>query len=405
MSRTAGKKNYQELYNNKIPINEEMAETIPQMPSMEEEPPIMRDEVASAIKVMTEGKATGFDCVTGEELKASREAGIDILHKLCNKIWEKETFPDDWDRAIITPIFKKKDNLDCNQYRGISLLSHACKIFTFILQKRIQQKTEEILSEAQAGFRPGRSTVDQLISLRQIGEKYLEKNKDVYCCYVDFEKAFDRVWQEGVWKALAFFGFPNKIIRLLEVLYNKSQSSVRVIGDITDWFKTMVGVRQGCIISPQLFNILLEFVMTYATCDTTAGIHIQGQLVNNLRFADNIALLAQSNEDLQTLVTAVYTSSSNMGLKINIGKTEVQVISKKDITMDIRINNTPLKKVEDFIYLGGTIFQKGSCTDAVKYRIGKALGAMQNLNDIWNLIRYSHINKNPALQKHSSYRY
>ena len=107
-------------------------------------------------------------------------------------------------------------------------------IFTFILQKRIQQKTEEILSEAQAGFRQGRSTVDQLFSLRQIGEKWLEKNKDVYCCYVDFEKAFNRVWQKGIWKALAFFGFSNKIIRLLQALYNKSQSSVRVNGDITD---------------------------------------------------------------------------------------------------------------------------------------------------------------------------
>ena len=121
--------------------------------------------------------------------------------------------------------------------------------------------------------------------------------------------------------------------------------------------------------------------MTYATCDATVGIHIQEQLVNNLRFADDIALLAESNEDLLALVTAVYTSSSDMGLKINISKTEVQVISKKDITMDIRINDTPLKQVEDFIYLGGKNSQKGSCTD-VKYRIGKALGAMQNLNDI-----------------------
>ena len=99
-----------------------------------------------------------------------------------------------------------------------------------------------------------------------------------------------------------------------------------------------------------------------------------------MRFADDIALLTESNEDLQTLVTVVYTSSSDMG---NIGKTEVQLISKKDIAMDIRINNTPLKQVEDFIYLRGNISQKGSCTDDVKYRIGKALGAMQNLNDIW----------------------
>ena len=183
---------------------------------------------------MTEEKAPGFDCITGEELKAAGERGIDILHKLCLKAGEKKSSQMTGGRAVFTPIYKKKDKLDCSNYRGISLLSHACKIFTFILQKRIQQKAEEILSEAQAGFRPGRSTVDQLFSLRQISEKYLEKNKDIYCCYIDFEKAFDSVWQEGIWKALAFFGFPNKIIRLLEALYNKSQSSVRVNGDLTD---------------------------------------------------------------------------------------------------------------------------------------------------------------------------
>ncbi|XP_072025435.1 uncharacterized protein [Amphiura filiformis] len=110
-------------------------------------------------------------------------------------------------------------------------------------------KTEQILSESQAGFRPGRSTIDQLFTLRQIMEKYLEKKKDLYCCYIDFEKAFDSVWQEGLWKALGFFGFSSKIIRLLKALYQKSTSAVRVNGDLTDWFKTMVGVRQGCVIS------------------------------------------------------------------------------------------------------------------------------------------------------------
>ena len=112
------KENYHELYNNQNPINEQATATIPQMPNMDEEPPIMREEVANAKrKNVADGKAPGFDCVTGEELKASGEAGIDILHKLCNKIWDTETFPEDWGRAIITPpIFKKKDKIDCNNY-------------------------------------------------------------------------------------------------------------------------------------------------------------------------------------------------------------------------------------------------------------------------------------------------
>ncbi|XP_072017134.1 uncharacterized protein [Amphiura filiformis] len=164
-------------------------------------------------------------------------------------------------------------------------------------------KSKEVYSTIKkiTRFRPGRSTIDQLFTLRQIVEKHLEMRKALFCCYIDFEKAFDSVWQEGLWKALGFFGFPNKITCLLKALYNKSASTVRVNGELTDWFTTLVGVRQGCVISPQLFNILLEMTMLYALHDSNIGVNIQGQVVNNLRFADDIALIANSEEDLQTL--------------------------------------------------------------------------------------------------------
>ena len=228
------KENYEELYNNHNPVNKEMTDGIPQMPSYEEEPDILSGEVTAAIKKLTDNKAPGYDNTTAEELKATGEIGVDVLHRLCNIIWKTEVFPDDWGKAIITPIYKKKDKLDCGNYRGISLLSHAGKIITTIIQRRILKRAEEVISESQAGFRPGRSTVDQLFTLRQIAEKYLEKDRELYCCYIDFEKAFDSVWQEGVWRALRFFGFPQKIINLLQALYSKSNSAVRVNGDLTE---------------------------------------------------------------------------------------------------------------------------------------------------------------------------
>ena len=209
------KENYNELYNNPNPINVEMTETIPQMTCMDKEPDLLKEEISSAIRKLADGKAPGYDNVTGEELKATGNSGVEILHHLCNKIWKNGEFPDDWGKAIITPIYKKKDKLDCGNYRGISLLSHSGKSVTTIIQRRMLKRAEEIISESQAGFRPGRSTVDQLFTLRQVTEKYLEKGKDLYCCYIDFEKAFDSIWQEGVWKALSFFGFSAKIIKLL----------------------------------------------------------------------------------------------------------------------------------------------------------------------------------------------
>ena len=152
---------------------------------------------------------------------------------------------------------------------------------------------------------------------------------------------------------------------------------------MTEWFQTTVGVRQGCVISPQLFNILLEVVMLYATHNVNIGANIQGQLISNLRFADDIVILAESANDLQNLVDKVYENISNLGLKINIAKTEVQVIGKKENHIKININGTTLKQVENFIYLGGTISQKGGCTEDIKSRIGKALGAVQRLQPIW----------------------
>ena len=187
-------------------------------------------------------------------------------------------------------------------------------VMSIILQRRIFKRTEEILSESQAGFRPGRATRDQIFTLRQKAEKRLEKDRSLYCCYIDFQKAFDSVWQRGLWKAMEFFGYRNKLIRLLQALYNQSQSAVRVNGELTELFKTVARVKQRCVISPQLFNILLELVMLMALDDAQIGACIQGEQINNLRFADDIVLIAETPEELQTLVNRVYESSSDYGL-------------------------------------------------------------------------------------------
>ena len=114
---------------------------------------------------------------------ATGELGIRTIHKLCNKIWISGEIPEDWGRAVIVPIYKKKDKLNCSNYRGSSLLTLAGKVFCSILHKRIQSQTESILAESQAGFHPGRSTIDQLFTLRQIAEKNNEKRRLVFCCY------------------------------------------------------------------------------------------------------------------------------------------------------------------------------------------------------------------------------
>ena len=154
-----------------------------------------------------------------------------------------------------------------------------------ILQRK---RTKEILREAQAGFRAGRSTIDQLFTLRRLAESYSEFSRYLYVCYVDFQKAFDSVWRIGLWRAMRFLGYEDKIVRILEALYQNTMSVVRVDTELSNWFLTVTGVMQGCVLSPVLFNILLEVVIAFALQGTETEATISGALISNLRFADDI---------------------------------------------------------------------------------------------------------------------
>jgi len=140
------------------------------------------------------------------------------------------------------------------------LLPHCEKLLASIILERIRRRTDQILSEAQAGFRSGRSTIDQLFTLRRTSELYSDYGKHLYVCYVDFKKAFDGVWRACLWHVMRHLGYDEKIIRILESLYKDTMSAVRVNGGLTDWFSTAVGVLQGCVQSP-LFS--LHYSSTY----------------------------------------------------------------------------------------------------------------------------------------------
>ena len=186
-----------------------------------------------------------------------------------------------------------------------------------VLLQRIRKRTDEVLTEAQAGFRAGHSIIDQLFTLRFMIEEYIGYGKDLYVCSVDFQEAFDSIWRAGLWQDMRHLRYDEKIIRLLEDLYNDTMSALWVDGELTNWFKPLVGVSQGCFLSPMLFNILLKIVMALATTDVEFGALISGRRISNLQFADDIGLLAESEPDLQSLITSVDTVSSRFGLRVS----------------------------------------------------------------------------------------
>ena len=208
---------------------------------------------------------------------------------------------------------------------------------------------EEIASlpDVQAGFRKGRETRDQIGNIRWIIEKARDFLKNIYFCFLDYAKAFDCVDHNKLWKILKEMGIPDHLTCFLRNLYAGQEVTVRTGHGTTDWFQIGKGVRQGCILSPCLFNLYAEYIMQNAGLEEAqAGIKIARRNTNNLRCADDTTLMAESKEELKSLLMKVKEESEKVGLKVNTHKTKVTTFGPNS---SWQIDG---ETVTDFIFLG-----------------------------------------------------
>ena len=160
---------------------------------------------------------------------------------------------------------------------------------------------------------------DQIANIRWIIKKARQFQKNIYFCFIDYAKAFDCVDHSKLWKILQEMGIPSHMTCLLRNLYSGQEATFRTGHGTTDWFQIRKGVRQGCILSPCLFNFYAEYIMQNARLDKAqAGIKIAGRNINNLRYADDSTLMAESEEELKSLLMKVKEDSEKNGLKFNI---------------------------------------------------------------------------------------
>ena len=295
---------------------------------IEETLPILKSEVENAIYMLKNDKTPGNDNISGELIKHGGESIIKIYTEICQNIWKTKIWPDQWTKSLIIPIPKKGDTKKCSNYRTLSLIPHPSKILLRIILNRLIPQAEQILAEEQAGFRKSRSTIEQILNSRIIMEKHIEIEKNVYHNYIDFKKAFDRVWHKGLWSVMGHFGISNEIIRIIESLYDNSNSAVILNNKTGDFFHTTVGVRQGCLLSPVLFNIFLEQIMQETLHNHKSAISVGGRIINNLRFADDIDLIAGTNSELQELTNRLSEASKDYGMEVSKKKSKTMVNSK-----------------------------------------------------------------------------
>ena len=172
-----------------------------------------------------------------------------------------------------------------------------------ILQARLQQYMNHELPDVQSGFRKGRGTRDQIANIHWIMEKARKFRKNIYFCFIDYAKAFDWVDHNKMWKILKEMGIPDHLTCLLRNMYSGQEATFRTGHGATDWFQIRKEIHQGCIWSPCLFNLYAEYIILNAGLDEAqAGIKIAGRNINNLRYADDPTLMAESKEELKSLL-------------------------------------------------------------------------------------------------------
>ena len=344
--------------------------------------PILREEVEEAVKALKKGKSAGIDNIPGELVLAGGEAMIDALLAICQKIWETGEWPTQWTQSLVITLPKKGNLQQCNNYRTISLICHPSKVMLRIILNRLRPQAEAIIAEEQAGFRAGRSTVEQIFNLRILCERYLQHQQDLFHVFIDFKKAFDRVWHAALWATMNHYNINANLIRVVQSLYDKASSAVYLNGDIGDWFKTTIGVRQGCLLSPILFNVFLERIMTDALDGHQGTVSIGGRTITNLRFADDIDGLAGTHQELDNLVRRLDSSSTAYGMVISASKTKLMTNSDRGIQSDIFANGEKLETVENFKYLGAIVSDEGSKPEILS-RIAVTTAILAKLKTIW----------------------
>ena len=340
--------------------------------SQENDKKISEEEVRRAVSRLKGGKAPGTCGIMSEMLKAGGEVAIEWLVNLFNVVWERGVAPRDWKTAIIVPFHKKGSRLECTNYRGITLLSVVGKVFARVLNDRVKGLTEGSVMDEQGGFRSARGCIDQVFAVKQVIEKMIEKGRVMFMVFIDLEKAYDNVCREKLWRVLSGYGVRGRLLRSIKALYEGGRARVKVEGMESQGFRVRKGVRQGCTLSPWLFNVFIDKVVKEARRECVREVTLSTGLIGILMFADDMVMMAETKEALQHNVEAMNEALSRWDLRVNWKKSKVMRVARKREECQVVIGDEQLEQVDTMKYLGVMISGDGSMELEVEARIGCA---------------------------------
>lgn len=256
------------------------------------------------------------------------------------------------------------------------------RLFSSVVKSKIEEHIN--LSEEQSGFRRGRSCLDNIHCVRQLIEKNRDKQIDTHMTFIDLEKAYDSIPRCELWKAMRRVNIREKWIQIVQMMYYKTEAHIKIGNKITPIINITKGLKQGCGLSPLLFNVYVEQALDtwYRKC-AGMGIPIDNSTLHSLLFADDQIVFAQDEEDMEYMLRKLTEEFEKWGLKLNYQKTEYMCVGRE--AQNIRIEDVDIKTCTTFKYLGSLLSSTGTCERDINARIimgKKATKALHGL--LWN---------------------
>ena len=355
-------------------------------------PMISENDIIEAVRKIKNGKSPGFDSILNEHISSTLSIFMPVYLKYFNIIYDSGYVPDEWLIGLVKPIYKKGDPTKPDNYRPITLLSCLGKVFTCILNNRLEAFANEInlIKENQAGFRKTYSTIDHILTLHFISNLLMQNKKKLFCAFVDFKQAFDTVWREGLWTKMQVCGISGKCFQYIQNMYKGIKSMIKMNGMSTNFFSCNVGVRQGENLSPFLFSLYVNDLEEFLLKKNVVGLQsITGTIENELLlyckllvlfYADDTVIMAESACELQHALHEFQIYCSQWKLTVNVEKTKILVFSKGPmLKTKFYYNNLVIENVKEFKYLGIVFSRTGSFSKAKKHLCEQAQKAMYGI--------------------------
>ncbi len=289
------------------------------------------EEILETTNKLKNNKAVGFDNISNEVIKVfvNLKLGSKIITSLFNSLFG--TYQESWKHGLVKPIFKNGDQTNPKNYRGITLTSCLGKLFNQILNARLVKNFEyyNIFADNLMGFRPEMRTLNNVFVLKNLIDKSFSKKEKLFCCFVDFSKAFDRVWRKGLLHKLECYGVDGKMLSTIKNLYTSTENQIILNKTISEKFEINMGVKQGDPLSSFLFNVEMnELCAALAMNQSVDAPSIKDKKIPCLLWADDVVLISKSEAGLKNSIKKLEEYCNQWKMLVNTDKTKVMIFNR-----------------------------------------------------------------------------